>query len=228
MVAVPRNNKVAPTIANMRGVLCANIMGKLVTGILRIMTVPYLDLAARNVQHGALPGSGIEVPTLFKVLFVKSRQIANRCCAILFMDLRRAFYSAMMEQVVGTMFDGPERRKHMREMGFDESVISNFEVDVQAGGFELGLLGAPSDLVTLLAAYISTPWFTVQDDPTSKVCVHRGAFPGVPLADLMFAIIFARVQREIVAALQAPHACGPLIPNVDMQGVGFCVDPTTP
>ena len=91
MAAVPR--KPGPlTPSNTREVLCSSCPGKMYASVLRAAAVPWLPLSAGLSQTGAI---------MTRSLFSSRAQLRKLSSAVIFVDIRKAFYSILVQEVVG-------------------------------------------------------------------------------------------------------------------------------
>ena len=102
MVAVPR--KAAQTLApsNVRGVMASSHQGKAFARACRSEAAACLRPLSENMQHGVAPGGGAEYPAHVCKLATKLARQKRQSVALLFVDLRGAFYAIMQEAVVGS------------------------------------------------------------------------------------------------------------------------------
>ena len=100
MAAVPR--KPGPlTPSNTRGVLCSSCPGKMYASVLRAAVVPWLQLSAGMSQTGAVRGGGTKIAIMTRSLFSSWAQLRKLSSAVIFVDIRKALYSVLIEEVVG-------------------------------------------------------------------------------------------------------------------------------
>ena len=81
--------------------LCGSTVGKTISAIVRTRVASKLKDHTEHRQHGAIQEGGTEVPMLVRDLFFRRNQKAGRKAAIIFFDLKKAFYGVSVESVVG-------------------------------------------------------------------------------------------------------------------------------
>ena len=212
MAAVPR--KPGPlTPSNTRGVLCSSCPGKMYASVPSAAAVPSLPLSAGMSQTGAVRGRGTEFAIMTRSLFSSWAQLRKLSSAVIFVDVRKAFYSVLVEEVVGPVMGRSDRAKVMARLGWTESERHRFEATLQGRQHETALLGMAPDVAAMLADWHQTNWFTLQG--AEKRALHfTGVRPGDPTADVMSAFAFARFHRKLVDRLGKKG----LLPTILLHG----------
>jgi hypothetical protein len=180
MACVPRNARLPAGRDNARGILCANITSKLLSGVLRQGALPILARAARDRQFGAIPKGGIEPPRFVREAFLRMSKAMGLSAAVIFVDLRKAFYSVLLEQAVGPLYHQEARQQLLARLGMSSVDIGEFEKDIDQGGYEMAKLGVPGDVAKLIAKVSCAHWFQVSD-AAEVVEVQRVFVPWPPL-----------------------------------------------
>ena len=103
MAPIPKKAMLPSTLQNSRGIMCANVAGKVVAKAVRSQLVGPLALEAGGRQHGAVPRGGTEFPSHACRLFLKEAARTRRPAAVLFTDLASAFFSALPEMALGAI-----------------------------------------------------------------------------------------------------------------------------
>ena len=174
MPAVPR--KPGPlTPSNTRGVLCSSCPGKMYASVLRAAAVPWLPLSAGMSQTGAVRGGGTEFAIMTRSLLSSWAQLRKLSSAVIFVDIRKAFHSVLVEEVVGPVMRRSDRAKVMARLGWTQSERHPFEATLQGRQHETALLGMAPDVAAMLADWHQTNWFTVQG--AEKRAIHFTAVP---------------------------------------------------
>ena len=81
--------------------LCSSCPGKMFASVLRAAAVPWLPMSAGMSQTGAVRGGGTEFAIMTRSLFSSWAQLRKLSSAVIYMDIRKAFYSVLVEEVVG-------------------------------------------------------------------------------------------------------------------------------
>jgi hypothetical protein len=103
MVPVPCKPKLPMAITNSRGVLCANVAGKLFARIARSAIAD--ELGPR--QLGAIKNGGTVYPSMAVRTFLAQSRLTGVPSAVLFVDISAAFYSVLPETVLGELMTHP-------------------------------------------------------------------------------------------------------------------------
>ena len=204
MAAVPR--KPGPlTPSNTRGVLYSSCPGKMYASVLRAAAVPWLPMSAGVSQTGAVRGRGTEFAIMTRSLFSSWAQLRKLSFAVIYIHIRKAFYSVLVEDVVGLVVGRSDRAKVMARLGWTESERHRLEATLQGRQHETALLGMAPDVAAMLADWHQTVHGALH---------FTGVRPGDPTADVMFAFAFARFHRKLVVRLRKKG----LLPAVLLHG----------
>ena len=191
-------------------------LGQIYLSILRAATVPHVLPILGDQQYGAKAGGGTEFPIMIRRFFFKWAKKEGISAAGLFCDLRKAFYSVLPEEALGPLITAEERAALLKAVGFTPQQIDDFTSLLMITGGLLYEAGIPEDLLEALNQWRKATWFTFEDQETYMV--HSlGVKPGDTLADVIFAICFAKFHKKVVTTLEeeglsvtieisAPHA----------------------
>ncbi|CAE6915759.1 unnamed protein product [Symbiodinium sp. CCMP2592] len=168
---------------NYRSIALMSGMAKVYHGFLR------RGVGHRGLQLGGRPG----VPVSFAVAAFRSAWAlsveAHRSCAILYVDIRAAYYEASRDLI----FQGGELGLQPDEgrLWHLASLVTCLRCDGA-----LHLLGVPADEIALLQDCVACAhWQLVGSD--RYVLATRGSRPGDGLADVLFGALFAIALRHI-------------------------------
>ena len=114
MVAVPRKAGAPVSMSNVRGVLCADSAAKLLGRILRNKLRPTMTQHVQGWQAGAVQGGGTAGPSHSIKLFFATAKAEKRSAAVLFGDLKAAYY-----RVVGKVLTAEARCALFERAGMD-------------------------------------------------------------------------------------------------------------
>ena len=90
--------------------------------VLRAAAVPWLPLSAGMSQTGAVRGGGTEFAIMTRSLFSSWAQLRKLSSAVIFVDIRKAFYSVLVEEVVGPVMG---RMKSLESFAPDEIMYNS-------------------------------------------------------------------------------------------------------
>ena len=188
LFAVPRKPLLPFSPMNSRGILCADHKVNHLSAAVRRATEPILTKVVAGNQSGAVKNKGgTEFPMLVTPVFATCNRAAKVCGSI-FGDLRKAYYSVLVELVLGTLLTERERQTVLSSLQCGELRKQVLETDIAAGHCLLAELKLPTDLLTTIRGWLRLPWFTVQGCP--DYFVHNlGVKPGDPAADVFFACV---------------------------------------
>ena len=119
MAAVPRKPR-PPTPSNTRGVLSSSCPGKMYASVLRAAAVPWLPMSAGMSQTGAVRGKGTEFAIMTRSHFSSWAQLRKLSSAVIYVDIRKAFHSILVEEVVGPVVERSDRAKVVARLGWTE------------------------------------------------------------------------------------------------------------
>ena len=77
MAPIPKKAMLPSTLQNSRGIMCANVAGKVVAKAVRSKLVGPLAVEAEGRQHGAVPRGGTEFPSHACRLFLKEAALST-------------------------------------------------------------------------------------------------------------------------------------------------------
>ena len=186
-------------VANMRGIMLIDVLGKLAHSLLRARFLPTILQWKMPLQLGGFPTCS----TLFATHYLRAFHAKARECklaaAVLFLDVKSAFHSMVRQVLFGAE---PALPAHLQELlrgaGCDlgtlqemfEQTSKSFHSDV-----------APADRRLLQDAHCYT-WFGLTGTDEA-FCTARGSRPGSPLADIAFNAMMTHVLREFHHRLDA-------------------------
>ena len=86
MAPIPKKAMLPFTLQNSRGIMCANVAGKVVAKVVRSQLVEPLAAEAGGCQYGAVPRGGAEFPSHACRLFLREAGRTRRPAAVLFTE----------------------------------------------------------------------------------------------------------------------------------------------
>ena len=101
----------------------------------------------------------------------------------------------LSEEALGPLITAEERAALLKAVGFTPQQIDDFTSLLMITGGLLYEAGIPEDLLEALNQWHKATWFTFEDQETYTV--HSlGVKPGDTLADVIFAICFAKFHKK--------------------------------
>ena len=117
MAPVPKKAMLNFTFQNSWGILCANVAGKVVAGVVRSQQVGPLATEAGASAWGRVSGWD-RVSIAACRLYLKEAARIRRPAAVLFTDLASAFYSVLPELALGAILSSRTRDKVFDAPGY--------------------------------------------------------------------------------------------------------------
>ena len=198
-VAIPKPAKPMGTTAAWRNIALFDAAAKGMGRALRQQLAKHLRGHALDGQNGTLKGDNLLIPSHAVQTYLQVGAVQQKCCAILFMDGRNAYYS-VLRQVLSCQSseDLHFLEETFKQLGFDDEQQLHLLALLHDGG-EFEVAGVPSTLQTFLRTCLSGTWFTMFNGCDAHDVIHTksGTVPGTPLADILFAFVQARFQRSL-------------------------------
>ncbi|CAE7769607.1 unnamed protein product [Symbiodinium sp. CCMP2592] len=215
-VAIPK--KLAVGVEAWRAVALMEPSMKAIAKSARQRLVPYFRKAFCSGQGGALPGQGLEYPQLLvKSHFRRLRQ-EHVSGGVLFVDGTSAFYSTVRQY----LYDGAVNAEEPHAL-MDLIVALTPDAAEQArifavltGPSVLEQVHTPDTLRRMIMALLHNTYFVMRREDVQVRASRTGTTPGAPLADLLFAGVFAGFLKDLDQVLQNEGV---------LVGVADCTDP---
>ena len=223
MVAVPRKATKPLTFDNARGVQCSRAVAKIWSRTVRTAALPVYREAVRHRQHGGVPLGGTEFCIHMVQLHLAKGKKWNRSVAALFVDLRSAFYSVLLELTLGQQMPPALRTRLLALLDLSETTLAALEATLETGAADLQGMGLPAYWTRAIADFYAAAGFRVTNGSRYVSC-WKGTKPGCPLADLLFGVGFFRYQSELVEMLRAAG----LLCTLPRRGDSVVPDPAAP
>ena len=191
-------------------------MGKLYGRCLRKAAAPALVAESGGTQCGAVPGGGTDLPSVAIQLFLDGAAQRGRTVAVLFTDIKGAFYQRLPEIALGPLTPAPERLELFRKLGIHPAAAQALSDEIEQGATALQRHLVPECWRSALADWHRGSWFSVRG---SGRCImpDLGVRPGDPPADVVFAIAFDAFLKLLNKELDARG----LLPSVVTSGPGI-------
>ena len=142
MLPVPRKPRMPMTLENGRGVLVSSHVGKVVGKMCRGRLVDALGQAAGPLQFGAVRGGGIDAPGFAVRLFLADLAARKANGAVLFTDLKSAFYTVFKEAALGPLTSAAAREARLRQLGLTAVEVMYLRHLVEAAPRRLHAVGS--------------------------------------------------------------------------------------
>ncbi|CAE6969206.1 unnamed protein product [Symbiodinium sp. CCMP2456] len=187
-----------------RGILVSSTVGKAYHKILRARNVGALEAAATPLQIGGLPRR----PVTLAAQVVRLHQAWNRDSglshAVIFLDLREAFYRIVRPLVTGFQGSDEEIAHILASVSLPHGVMHDLKAHLESTSLFERAGSSPWTAAATCEALQHT-WFRFeQGELVTETGI--GTRPGDNLADLIFSFVFARVLQQVRAKVEA--TCG--------------------
>jgi hypothetical protein len=152
-------------------------------------------------------------------LFLDGAARRGKTVAVLFTDIKGAFYNILPEIALGPLLAAPQRLELFGKLGMSTEAARSISDEIDLGRTALARHGVPEGWRSALADWHRGSWFMVRG---SRRCIlpSLGVRPGDPPADVVFAIAFAAFLKLLNAELAARG----LQPTVAVAGPGIFRD----
>ena len=183
-----------------RGILVSSTVGKAYHSVLRSKNVPTLTTAMSPLQIGGLP----QRPVTLAAHVVRMHQSwsirSHLSQAVLFLDLREAFYRIVRPMVLGFTGSETDVQRILQAAQLPPGVPHDLRAHLQ----EVSLFqkeGASPWLAAVTSEALCHTWFRFEHGSLLTE-TGIGTRPGDNLADLIFSYVFAQVLRQVRQAIQ--------------------------
>lgn len=197
--AFKKGNPMDPT--NYRSLLISPCLGKAFHRILRRDLMGVFEPHSLPLQLGGRPKIAVTQAAHSLHLFLHEQRCEQRSCAVLFLDIRNAFYRLFRQQLTNTGVLMRSVEELFASLQLPPEAYQDFCVHLQ-GTTATEDIGTAPFLENQVREVLNTTWFVVSGSDTFTEA-RKGSRPGDSIADLLFTIAFrhilARVKNELAA-----------------------------
>eukprot|EP00435_Cladocopium_sp_Y103_P040557 s3265_g11.t1 len=184
-------------VANMRGIMLIDVLGKILQSLLRQRFLPALMRWRHPLQLGGFP----HCSTLFATHYLRTVQeranALSLSSAVLFIDVKSAFHSLVRQIIFGGEHPLPD---HLCQLLADAGCdVQQLQQDL-FGHSEAFRRDVPLCEQRLMQDAHNFTWFTIAGSDDT-FCTARGSRPGSPLADVAFNALMVQVLTALHDAL---------------------------
>ena len=176
-----------------RALLVSSTVGKTLHSVLRSACVEPMVQAASPLQVGGLPRFPVQFPAHLVRIFQSWQRSGSH--AILFLDLREAFYRVCRPYLQGGPVSDDTVARLFQQLLLPADVFQSFR-DSLLRGSVLEHTAAPEWLQQTLRTVMQQTWFRLPQQ-TDVVRTTLGSRPGDCLADVLFYFVFSTVLHEV-------------------------------
>ena len=183
-----------------RGILVSSHVGKVAHGLYRKMALQGYMQQALPLQCGGIPKRSVAFAAHSCRLQQHAAQRAKMSTALLFVDIKSAYYRLIRELCVDTRADEQQLRFLLQRLRLPaEQLIPLLEVLKENEG-ALHHAEAPAIAKQMAAVFHRNTWFHICGAPLLARTL-RGARPGDGWADLLFNYLMAQVLHQFESSL---------------------------
>ena len=188
------------TCENYRSILISAVPAKIYHRCIREQLQPAFSQHRTPFQGGVLPGQGIEFVSLTAKTFFRMCNSASRKAALVFFDLKAAFYQVLRQLLVENVECDSELLALFARLQLPSTAIQELK-DHLLRACELAKAGVTPHTRALISDMFRGSWFRLSGDSLLTV-THRGARPGDPAADILFAFTLTAFVRQAMELLK--------------------------
>ena len=182
-----------------RSILISSVPGKVYHRCLRQQLLPAFDQTRHPLHAGIIAGQGIELISLTAKTFFSLCNHTGQKAALIFFDLKAAFYQVVRQLLVDTRDSDEELLKLFHRLGLPPSAAAELK-DKLSGVLLLEAAGVSAHARALVADLFQGTYFRLTTG-TAITLTRRGTRPGDPAADLSFAFTLSAYIDAAVKAL---------------------------
>ncbi len=191
----------ASVCSNYRALMVSSVLAKANHRILRADAMKSFEKFAMPLQIGGLPGRAVGQGAQSLIAFSSSCRQQTLSSAILFVDVRQAFYRMLRSHVVSIQQLDESVARLFSTLRLPDSAFEEFAKELNSPP-AVAEAGLSNYLQAHLTESISHTWFQLpQDANISRT--RKGSRPGDNLADLLFSFSFRRILASVVDELTA-------------------------
>lgn len=182
--------------ANYRSLLISPTIGKSFHRLLRRDLMCHFNQSALPLQLGGRPGISVTQAAQALQVFLSDQREAGLSTAVIFLDIKNAFYQLFREQLVKSTESAHTLQTLFALLNLPGEAFAEFQ-RLMSQGTALEDSDVPLYLHTQVRELLNSTWFVVPG--SSKLTkARKGSRPGDSAADLLFTVAFkhllARVQ----------------------------------
>ena len=188
-----------PRVEAHRGILVSSCVGKSLHRAVRCRAVGPFASSASPLQLGGLPRCPVTTAAHAVRLFQHGTQRRNESCALIFLDLREAFYRVVRPLITGSRFNDEDYAKVAATLRLAPDTLAVLHRHLQESSLP-HLAGASGWNAMSISELLECTWFRFRSGD-KVVETGIGSRPGDNVADLVFSYLFACVLSDLKAHL---------------------------
>jgi len=214
LIPLYKNKGTLSDPANFRGILLQDTSAKIFSKTWRRSLAAGLDRYAVPLQLGCRKGLGVNAAHLALRLHVDSCSARHRSMAILFIDLRSAYYSVVKElyHEDGTGSDEQFLCRLFGKLGLPQATLDDFVAHVSTTCLPQDV-GLSDTISAIVRSTLEKSWYQLPASP-DLFAPATGTRPGDPLADILFSYAMSDVLWEVYEVLMREGSLLQLEPDL--------------
>ncbi|CAE7258117.1 unnamed protein product [Symbiodinium sp. CCMP2592] len=184
-----------------RSILISSVLGKIYHRCVRQQLLPSFSADRAPFHAGILPGQGIELISITAKTFFHSCNARSQQGAIIFFDLKAAFYQVLRERLVEPADREARIEDLFAHLKLPDTAISELRQQLLNIPI-LAAAGVSAHTQALVRDMFRGTYFRLTKC-SELTYTRRGSRPGDPAADLLFAFALSAYFRSALAALEA-------------------------
>ena len=182
-----------------RSILLSSVPGKLFHRGIRSHLAPALRKVCPDLHGGVRSHVGVDTISLAVKCFQSCTRHQGELPALVFYDVRAAYYQVLRETLTGDDLDDSVIRSLFHRLGVPPSAFEELR-SLLAGIASLADCCDSEHALALTREVFTGTWFRL-DRSAPLVATAAGVRPGDPLADLLFAVSFSAYISAVQATL---------------------------
>ena len=180
-----------------RAIVLADQLGKYHHTIQRQKLLPYFAEFRAPMQAGCSKGIGVDHVHLQLEAYSDWAVHRKRSFCVLFVDVASAYYKAVRPFIVDGFLSDEQIARMFVTNGWQPALLHDFLAALNApAAFQQA--GVTDHLQFQIRSCLQSTWFSLRQMPETLTRTSQGTRPGNPLADLLFAFLFSRVNHQIL------------------------------
>ena len=189
----------ASQCSNYRALMISSVMAKANHRILRSDLIGKFERYALPLQVGGLPGRAVAQGAQCLVAFGSACRQQGKSSAVLFVDVRQAFYRMLRSHVVDIKRLDESVARLFQTLRLPKTSFADFAHELTHDS-AVQQAEISEFLQAHLTESVSHTWFRLPNDPRISQ-TRKGSRPGDNLADLLFSFSFRRILAAVVQQL---------------------------
>ena len=187
--------------ANYRALMVSSVLAKANHRILRCEAMKHYEQYAQPLQLGGLPGRAVGQGAQSLITFSATCRQQKLSSAILFLDIRQAFYRMMRSHVVNISHLDESVTRLFQTLQLPEEAFQEFAHLLESCP-ATAQAGLSPHLQAHVTESVSHTWFCLPNDAGVSQ-TRKGSRPGDNMADLLFSFSFSRILECVILELEA-------------------------